>query len=56
MTNKARKPYQKPQIRRVKLVVEEAVLGACKRSPLDMGPTGNLYHCYESPCLNTYGT
>ncbi len=54
MTNKARKPYQKPQIRRVKLVAEEAVLAVCK---ISYGRPGSLTGmvCGESPCVEFPG-
>ena len=42
LENKNRKLYQKPQVERVRLLVEEAVLANCKQS----GQSGPYY----SPC------
>ena len=36
--NEIRKPYHKPEIERVRLVPEEAVLGGCKMTGGDAGP------------------
>lgn len=33
MAKKVRKPYQKPNLNRVKLVINEAVLSGCKTGP-----------------------
>lgn len=48
-----RKPYQKPEIKQVDLVPEEAVLSACK---LDTGiGTGPAPNCYKNPGQNCAG-
>jgi hypothetical protein len=47
MSKKSRKPYKKPQINQVKLVIEEAVLGGCKAKAGDAGPG---QHCTFKNC------
>jgi hypothetical protein len=49
MSKKSRKTYKKPQINRVKLVIEEAVLGGCKVKPGDTGPAPRK--CAHADCL-----
>ena len=41
---KRKRRYQKPEIRKVKMVVEEALTPGCK-TPASLGPTGS------NPCL-----
>lgn len=48
------KPYEAPQVTRVSLRPEEAVLGICK-STHSMGP-GNPNPCAFGFCLNTLGS
>jgi len=44
-----RKPYRKPRLEQVRLVLEEAVLGkSCKLNEVDLGPTG--FCVVPSPC------
>ena len=38
MTGKVRKPYEKPGIKEIRLVPEEAVLENCKVNSGDLGP------------------
>ncbi len=38
MADKARKPYHKPEVTKVKLVPEEAVLATCKTTGTVIGP------------------
>lgn len=49
----ARRPYEPPQLRRVRLVPDEAVLASCKNSATS-GPTGLAGKCVGSPstCFN----
>jgi hypothetical protein len=49
MSKKSRKTYKKPQINQVKLVVEEAVLGACKIKPGGAGPEPKT--CAHVQCI-----
>jgi len=54
---KARKTYRKPQINQVKLVIEEAVLQACKTSYGDTaGKAGAGKFCGNSACKGTFGS
>ena len=46
--NENRKPYQKPQIERVKLVPDESVLGICKAGGAASGPS-------TTNCINPIG-
>jgi len=49
MAKRQRKPYRKPEVKRVRLVPEEAVLGGCKNVGTS-GPPG-LANCgLPSPC------
>lgn len=49
--NYERKPYQKPQVECVHLIVEEAVLSGCKMLGAITGP-GNFGDCLDiGPCL-----
>jgi len=52
---KSRKNYKKPQINQVNLIIEEAVLQACKTGP---GATGaNLRNCDHGACKKSvYGS
>jgi len=53
---KKRKSYQKPQVEQVKLVLDEAVLQACKGSPTD-GSGKNAAGCSTSQCKHqAYGS
>lgn len=49
MTGKVRKPYQKPGIKEVRLVPEQAVLTTCKVNQGDSGPstTCALGQCHK---------
>lgn len=40
-----RRPYQKPEIERVRLVAEEAVLNICKLGSGEVGPNGSDNGC-----------
>ena len=52
---KRRKNYKKPQINQVNLIIEEAVLQACKTGPGAAGKGGQ--NCDFSACRrNTYGS
>ena len=52
---KNRKNYKKPQINQVNLVIEEAVLQACKTGSGAAGRSGKT--CDENPCrTGTYGS
>lgn len=51
MKNEEKKPYQKPQLRRIKLAIEEAVLTGCKILTADVGRTGRL--CSSAACRAT---
>ena len=44
--NAKKKPYEKPEVRRVRLRPEEAVLGSCKAASSSTGPLA-------SPCSAT---
>jgi len=46
---KIRKDYKKPEVKQIKLVVEEAVLGVCKNN-LGAGP--NQSQCIIPQCFN----
>ena len=52
---KSRKNYKKPQINQVDMIIEEAVLAACKTGP---GATGqNLRNCDHAGCKKSiYGS
>jgi hypothetical protein len=47
-TGEARRPYQTPELRRVRLVPDEAVLASCKNTRT-AGPTGMAGKCIGSP-------
>jgi len=51
---KTRKTYEKPQVNRVKLIIEEAVLQACKASDTDPARTNKV--CNHPKCASSYGT
>jgi len=54
---KARKTYKKPQINQVKLVIEEAVLQACKASYGDTaGKSGAGKFCGNKACKDIFGS
>lgn len=46
-----KKQYEKPQLSRVELVPEEAVLGGCKIAGNSTGPSGGFP---TSDCLNNH--
>ena len=50
MSNKSRKPYKKPQINQVKLVIEEAVLAGCKVTPPEKAEINK--NCTHQNCLS----
>jgi hypothetical protein len=45
-----RRPYQAPQLRRVSLVPDEAVLASCKNASTQ-GPQGASLKCTGAPAL-----
>lgn len=45
-----RRPYQPPQLRRVSLVPDEAVLASCKNASTQ-GPQGASIKCTGAPAL-----
>lgn len=47
--NTTKKPYKKPQIKRVELKPEEAVLGACKTA-ITAGPATLPCNAVVTPC------
>jgi hypothetical protein len=52
---KDRKNYKKPQIDQVNLIIEEAVLQACKLGAGQTGRTGKT--CDQNPCrTGAYGS
>jgi hypothetical protein len=52
---KKKRPWQRPQLKQVKLNIDEAVLGICKASPTDTtGRTGR--GCSTSGCRATIGS
>jgi len=52
---KSRRNYKKPQINQVNLVIEEAVLAACKTGAGQPGRTGR--NCDTNPCKGSiYGS
>jgi len=53
-TGSARKPYVRPQVKEVRLEVEEAVLAACKANSTAAGK--NTKYCGHSQCKTTYGS
>ena len=52
---KTRRTYQKPQITRVRLEMEEAVLQACKATASDAAGKGNKV-CGHPGCKHTLGS
>ena len=55
MAKKVRKPYQKPNVNRVKLVINEAVLAGCKTGPGASGQSGQ--NCDFAACKKSvYGS
>jgi len=46
----ARRAYVAPQLRRVRLVPEEAVLASCKNQTTS-GPTGHVGKCIAEPSV-----
>jgi hypothetical protein len=46
--HRARKPYAAPQLRRVRLVPDEAVLATCKNQTTP-GPAGAIQKCAGGP-------
>jgi hypothetical protein len=54
MSKESRKTYKKPQIKQVKLVVEEAVLGGCKIQQGSAGPEPRK--CGHKDCMQTFGS
>jgi len=55
INEKGRKPYTKPQITRVKLHIEEAVLQPCKGSQGDPAGKNNKW-CGHPGCKTTFGS
>ena len=53
--SKQRRPYIKPEVRRVLLRPEEAVLASCKVQGGSGGPTGSHCRQGQTPCLS-YGS
>jgi len=54
---KAKKPYQKPSVNQVNLVLTEAVLQNCKRSDAPAsGKHGAADACATTPCRTSYGS
>jgi len=47
---RARRPYRAPELRRVSLVPDEAVLASCKNASVQ-GPQGASIKCTGSPSL-----
>lgn len=47
---RARRPYRTPELRRVSLVPDEAVLASCKNASVQ-GPQGASLKCTGSPSL-----
>ena len=56
MAEKVRNPYQKPQLRRVKLEREESVLTACKVSSSDPTAKSVTRPCGHGSCKLTLGS
>jgi len=56
MAEKVRNPYQKPQLRRVKLEREESVLTACKVSSSDPTASSPSKPCGHGACKATLGS
>ncbi len=52
---KSRKNYKKPQINQVNLVIEEAVLQACKTNAGDMS-SKKTSGCASIRCSTTFGS
>ena len=46
---KIRKAYKKPELKKVKLIAKEAVLGVCKN---DLGAGPNQSQCLIPQCFN----
>ena len=46
----ARRPYESPRLRRVRLVPDEAVLASCKNSAT-AGPAGPVQKCAANPAI-----
>ncbi len=51
-----KKSYQKPQVNRVKLAVDEAVLGACKVTASGSGPAASCCTLSATQCSTTTGS
>lgn len=47
---RARRPYRAPELRRVSLVPDEAVLASCKNASVQ-GPQGASFKCTGIPSL-----
>ena len=45
-----RRPYEPPQLRRVRLVPDEAVLASCKNNAT-AGPAGPISKCASNPAI-----
>ncbi|MGD8229989.1 MAG: hypothetical protein PVI20_19590 [Desulfobacteraceae bacterium] len=52
---RTRRSYKKPEIKRVKLKIQEAVLQPCKASDGDTAGKGNKW-CGHPGCSTTFGT
>lgn len=55
MMKKARKAYERPLVKEVRLEVEEAVLAACKTQPTDSSGKSTKT-CSHKQCKGTYGS
>ncbi len=47
---RSRRPYQSPELRRVRLVPDEAVLASCKNNAT-AGPAGPVSKCATNPAI-----
>jgi hypothetical protein len=46
----SRRPYQSPELKRVRLVPDEAVLASCKNNAT-AGPAGPIQKCATNPAV-----
>ena len=53
--SKNKREYQKPQLERVKLVLDEVVLSNCKAVMNDPAGVGNKY-CGHNQCKGVFGS
>jgi len=57
MAKKVRKHYQKPEIKQVKLVIDEAVLSGCKKFSGDTaGKAAAAKFCGNAACKTEYAS